>query len=84
MLRAYDAERLIRNASDGNKYLYDVVNIKKNTASAIDLSNKETRKGSDEAATRGGASGQSVPQYQPAVKQEKHGRKADSRNGDSD
>ena len=27
-VKAYDAELLIRNASDGKKYLYDIVNIK--------------------------------------------------------
>ena len=55
-VRAYDAELLIRNASDGRKYLYDIVNIKENTANALDLRHKEARKGSYQAATQGSVS----------------------------
>lgn len=44
-VRAYDAELLIRNASDGKKYLYDIVNVKENTAAQIDLTKKEARSG---------------------------------------
>jgi GTP cyclohydrolase I len=52
---AYDVELLIRNASDGKKYLYDIVNIKNDTASALDLLNRETRKGGYTAAAQGSA-----------------------------
>ena len=36
----YEAELLIRNASDGKKYLYDIVRIKKNTAASNWLTQK--------------------------------------------
>ena len=38
--KAYDAELLIRNASDGKKYLYDIVAIRENTGLALDLNEK--------------------------------------------
>ena len=38
--KAYDAEPLIRNASDGKKYLYDIVAIKENTGLTLDLNEK--------------------------------------------
>ena len=60
-VRAYDAELLIRNASDGKKYLYDVVNMKRNTADAIDLQQRETRLAAyKDAASHGDASIDSV------------------------
>ena len=55
-VKAYSAELLIRNASDGKKYLYDIVNIKEDTAKAIDLQNREARKGSYAAASRSSVS----------------------------
>ena len=55
-LRQMRAELLIGNASDGRKYLYDIVNIKENTANALDLRHKEARKGSYKAATQGSVS----------------------------
>lgn len=57
--RAYDAELLIRNASDGRKYLYDIVSIKENTGLALDLNQKA--RGRQNAATQSGASGTSIP-----------------------
>lgn len=58
--RAYDVELLIRNASDGKKYLYDIVNIKENTPDTLDLTDRETRKGGYKAATWGSASDDSI------------------------
>lgn len=67
-VRAYDVELLIRNASDSKKYLYDIVNIKENTASAIDLQKRETRLATHRAASRGSASGDNVAQDGENVK----------------
>ena len=67
-VRAYDAELLIRNASDGKKYLYDIVNIKENTASAIDLQQRETRLAAYEAASRGSVTPNNVAQDGENVK----------------
>lgn len=69
-VRAYDVELLIRNASDGKKYLYDIVGIKENTTDAIDLQQRETRRGSYEAAARGSASADNVTQQEDNVKSE--------------
>lgn len=59
-VHAYDVELLIRNASDGKKYLYDIVNIKKNTAYAIELQRRESRRGGKDAASRNGVSDTSI------------------------
>lgn len=59
-VRAYDVELLIRNASDGKKYLYDIVNIKKNTAYATELQQREPRRGGKDAASRNGVSNTSI------------------------
>lgn len=59
-VHAYDVELLIRNASDGKKYLYDIVNIKKNTAYAIELQQRESRRGGEDAASRNGVSDTSI------------------------
>lgn len=59
-VRAYDVELLIRNASDGKKYLYDIVGIKENTPAQIDLTNRETRSATYKAATGGGVYGNSI------------------------
>lgn len=77
-VRAYDAELLIRNASDGKKYLYDIVNIKENTAKAIDLKQRETRFAAYEAASRGSASATKVPQPTEVVKMENVGTSYDA------
>ena len=42
-VKAYSASLLIRNASDGKKYLYDVINIKKDDAIGVELFKKESR-----------------------------------------
>ena len=59
-VRAYDAELLIRNASDGKKYLYDIVNIKENTSAQIDLTEREARSAAHKAATGRGVSDTSI------------------------
>lgn len=59
-IRAYDAELLIRNASDGKKYLYDIVNIKENTDAQIDLTEREARSAAHKAATGRGVSDTSI------------------------
>lgn len=56
--KVYDAELVIRNASDGKKYLYDIVAIKENTGLALDLNKKADRR--QNAATQSGASGTSI------------------------
>ena len=56
-IKAFDVELLIRNASDGKKYLYDIVGIKENTPVAFDLQQREASTSADERQlTRGGAS----------------------------
>ena len=69
-VKAYDAELLIRNASDGKKYLYDIVNIKEDTTNALDLRHKEARKGSYKAATQGDVVNKNVSQGTENVKSE--------------
>ncbi len=64
-IRAYDVELLIRNATDGKKYLYDIVNIKENTTAEVDLQQKEDRLAAHEAAARSGVPDNSVPQDRP-------------------
>lgn len=61
-VQAYDVELLIRNASDGKKYLYDIVNIKENTSAQIDLSAREARSAAYKAATGGDVSESSIPE----------------------
>lgn len=69
-VRSYDAELLIRNASDGKKYLYDIVGVKENTTDSSDLAKREIRGGSYKAAASGSASDGSVTQPSPTVKPE--------------
>ena len=69
-VKAYDAELIIRNASDGKKYLYDIVNIKEDTANALDLRQKEARKGNYKAATQGDVIDYNVSQDDPIVNTE--------------
>ena len=59
-VRAYDVELLIRNASDGKKYLYDIVGVKENTSAQIDLTERETRSAAHRAATGEGVSDGSI------------------------
>lgn len=51
----YTAELLIRNASNGKKYLYDVVNIKKDTTSSAWLSQRIARVAGNPATQKGNA-----------------------------
>ncbi len=67
-VRAYDVELLIRNASDGKKYLYDIVNIKENTAAKIGLSEREARSAAHKAATWQGVSKNNVSDSGEKVK----------------
>ena len=59
-VRAYDVELLIRNASDGKKYLYDIVNVKENATTQIDLTKREARSAAYKAATGSDASTKSI------------------------
>lgn len=61
-VRSFDVELLIRNASDGNKYLYDIVGIKENTTSEIGLLERMTRLPVERQATRDSASINNIPQ----------------------
>ncbi len=49
-IRAYDVELLIRNASDGKKYLYDIVKIKEDIPGTNSLKQKEASRATYEAA----------------------------------
>ena len=57
-VKSFDAELVILNSSDGKKYLYDIVNIKENTADETDLMERDQRR--QKAATRRGASENSI------------------------
>jgi len=59
--KAYDAQLLILNASNGEKYLYDVVNIKENTAVQIDLTKKKARSAAYQAAPGRSVSSNNIP-----------------------
>ena len=65
-VRAYDVELVILNASDGKKYLYDIVNIKENTADELDLMKRDQRR--QDASTRHGASKGSIRDSDENVK----------------
>ena len=67
-VRAYDAELLIRNASDGKKYLYDIVNLKENTSAQSDLTAREARSAAHKTATGRGVSEDSIPRTGEEVK----------------
>lgn len=60
-IKTYDAELLIRNASDGKKYLYDIVNIKENTVGMKGLLERETRSEAN-ASPRHNVSENNIPQ----------------------
>ena len=79
-IKAYDAELLIRNASNGKKYLYDIVNIKEDTANAIDLRRKEARKGSYAAATQSSVSTRNVAQKTAEVNKKFSSRDSNDNN----
>ena len=66
----YRAELLIRNASDGKKYLYDVVSIKKDTTSSDWLTQRVTSAAEKSAGQKGDVSKNNVSQYAEEVKPE--------------
>ena len=61
-IRAYDVELIIRNASDGKKYLYDIVNIKEDAATKHNLQQREVRLATHNAATRSNVFDNSIPE----------------------
>ena len=61
-VRAYDCELVILNASDGKKYLYDMVQIAENTTFANDLLQKERQKAAYKAAPQSGVSNGTLTQ----------------------
>ena len=56
-IKSFDAEIVILNSSDGKKYLYDIVNIKENTADELDLMKRDQIGGQDAPARRGASKG---------------------------
>ena len=67
-VKAYDAELLIRNASNGKKYLYDIVNIKENTDYQLELQQRKSRKGGAMLPTDRGVSSGTLTQNGESVK----------------
>lgn len=65
-IKSFDAELVILNSSDGKKYLYDIVNIKENTADETDLMKRDQRR--QNAATRRGVSENSIRSSEENVK----------------
>ena len=65
----YRAELLIRNASDGKKYLYDVVSIKKDTASSDWLTQRVTSAAGKPAGQKGDVFDNNVTQNSDEVKE---------------
>lgn len=82
-VRAYDVELLIRNASDGKKYLYDIVNIKENISAQIDLTEREARSAAYRAATGGDVSDTTIS-GSGSMRKEKSSEGADIRYSISD
>lgn len=66
-VKAYDAELLIRNASNGKKYLYDIVNIKENTDYQLELQQRKSRKGGAMLPTDSGVSSGTMTQNGESV-----------------
>lgn len=56
-IKSFDAELVILNSTDGKKYLYDIVNIKENTADELDLMKRDQIGGQDAPARRGASKG---------------------------
>ncbi len=65
----YTAELIIRNASDGKKYLYDIVNIKKDIVKSDWLTQRTTRAAEKTAARRDNAFGNSIRNKSKNVKE---------------
>lgn len=70
----YNAELLIRNASDGKKYLYDIVSIKKDTASSDWLTKKAASAAANAAGQKGDVSRNSIRNPEPVVNQKNSDR----------
>lgn len=51
-LKAFKADLLLRYASDSKKYVYDIVNIKEDTATVNGILEKEARRGGTKAASQ--------------------------------
>ena len=64
----YKAKLVIRNASDGKKYLYDIVSIKKDTASSEWMSNKISSTADSSAVQKNDVSKDSIPNPDGNVK----------------
>lgn len=75
-IKSFDAELVILNSSDGKKYLYDIVNIKENTADELDLMKRDQIGGQDAPARRGASKG-SIPNTSENVN-EKFSREPES------
>ena len=67
-VHAYDIELVVRNASDKKKYLYDVVNIKKDATTANSLYSKAGGGRASASQQRSNPSSVIVPQPTPVVK----------------
>lgn len=65
----FTAELLIRNASDGKKYLYDIVSIKKDIAASDWLTQRVTSAAGKPAGQKGDVSKKNVPQNAEEVKE---------------
>lgn len=64
----YKAELVIRNASDGRKYLYDIVDIKKDTVSSDWMSKKISSAADFSAGQKNNVSNYSIPNPDEKVK----------------
>lgn len=78
-VNVYNAELLIRNASDGKKYLYDIVNIKKDTASSALMTDEVTRAEAHASAQKSDVSKNSIRNSGQDVKQKNSLRDSDGR-----
>lgn len=67
-VRAYDCQLVVLNASDGRKYLYDVKEIKENTARANDILLSERQRAAKMAARQGDVSEKTISQSSGNVK----------------
>ena len=66
-VKSFDAELVILNSSDGKKYLYDIVNIKENTADGLDLM-KKGQMGRQSASARRSVSENNIAENNDGVK----------------
>lgn len=67
-VKAYNVQLLIRNASDGNKYLYDVVKIKEDTITANNLYKREVMKAENTAKQKDALNKDIIHDSKPEVK----------------